>query len=120
MSVYNKDSLYNEDTTLKIEPGFKAILDKNSHEIAIGEADIELHTAWLNGRIIFKHLPFKNIIKKLERHYNVVIINNNRVLENEYFSSSFDIETIEEVFLTFSKTYKIDFKIIDDNQIIIY
>ena len=120
VSVYSKDSLYNEDTTLKIKPGFKAILDKNSHEIAIGEADIELHTAWLNGRIIFKHLPFKNIIKKLERHYNVVIINNNRVLENEYFSSSFDIETIEEVFLTFSKTYKIDFKIIDDNKIIIY
>ena len=77
-----------------------------------------MHTAWINGRILFRHLPFKNIIKKLERHYDVTIMNNNKTLDDEFFTASFDIETIEQVLETFHKNYNIDYSMIN-NQIII-
>lgn len=118
VSVYNKDEAYNPETTTILKPGFKAAWEKKNNQIVIEEADTEMYTAWINGRIIFRHTSFKNIIKKLERHYNVVIVNNNEALSNEQFAASFDIETIEQVFKSFNANYAIDYTI-KNNQIII-
>lgn len=118
VSVYNKDEAYNPETTTILKPGFKAAWDKRNNQIVIEEADTEMYTAWINGRIIFRHTSFKNIIKKLERHYNVVIVNNNEALSNEQFAASFDIETIEQVLKSFNANYAIDYTI-KNNQIII-
>lgn len=68
--------------------------------------------------LIFKNTQFKNIIKKLERHFNVSIINNNARLNEQYFDAKFDIETIEQVLNAFNKSIKIQYTI-EDNQIII-
>lgn len=118
VSVYNKDEGYNPETTTILKPGFKAEWEKRNNQIVIEEADTEMYTAWINGRIIFRHTSFKNIIKKLERHYNVVIVNNNEALSNEQFAASFDIETIEQVLKSFNANYAIDYTI-KNNQIII-
>lgn len=118
VSVYNKDEAYNPETTTILKPGFKAAWEKKNNQIVIEEADTEMYTAWINGRIIFRHTSFKNIIKKLERHYNVVIVNNNEALSNEQFAASFDIETIEQVLKSFNANYAIDYTI-KNNQIII-
>jgi hypothetical protein len=63
-------------------------------------------------------LPFKDIRKKLERHYNVAITNNDMELENKLFTASFDIETIEQVFESFNKYYGVNYEI-NNNRIII-
>lgn len=118
VSVYNKQDTFNSSNASLLEPGFKAEWNKYNKQILIEEADIAMHTDWLNGKIILRHVPFKNIVKKLERHYNVEIVNNNPKLDEELFTASFDIETIEQVFQTFNLTYEMDYKI-NDRQIII-
>ncbi|MDO5968751.1 FecR domain-containing protein [Flavivirga aquimarina] len=118
VSIYKTEASYNTEDVTILKPGFKAAWQKNSNQIHIGEVDIELHTAWINGRIIFRHMPFNNIMKKLERHYNVTIINNNINLGNDLLSASFDVETIEQVFETINEIHPIDF-VIKDNKIII-
>tara|TARA_R110002073_G_scaffold295704_1_gene461629 strand:- start:9746 stop:10903 length:1158 start_codon:yes stop_codon:yes gene_type:complete len=118
VSVYNNNTAYNETTASLLKPGYLASWDKQNEEISIIEADVAMHTAWINGRILFRHLPFKNIVKKLERHYDVTIMNNNKTLDDEFFTASFDIETIEQVLETFHKNYNIDYSMIN-NQIII-
>lgn len=117
VSIYKENTNYNETATY-LKPGFKAAWQKNSDEVYVEEADIEMHTAWINGRIIFRHLPFNSIIKKLERHYNVTINNNNELLGNELISASFDIEKIEDVFRAINGIHPIDY-IIENNKIII-
>ena len=69
------------------------------------------------GKLIFKDLPFNNIIKKLERHYNVTIVNNNKLLGEKRFNATFDIETIEQVLNTLNKHIAIKYTI-KNNQII--
>lgn len=118
VSVYNKQDTFDSSKASLLEPGFKAEWNKYNKQILIEEADIAMHTDWLNGKIILRHVPFKNIVKKLERHYNVEIINNNSKLDEELFTASFDIETIDQVFQTFNLTYEMDYKI-NDRQIII-
>lgn len=118
VDIYKKDEVYNAETATNLKPGFKATWQKTENKISVEKANIEMHTAWIDGRIIFRCVTFKNMIKKLERHYNVVIVNNNKWLNNEEFGASFDIETIDQVFETLNTNYDIDYTI-EDNQIII-
>lgn len=118
VSVYNSRDTFNSSEASLLEPGYKAEWNKYNKQILIEEADIAMHTDWLNGKIILRHVPFRNIVKKLERHYNVEIINNNKNLDEELFTASFDIETIDQVFKTFGQTYEMDYKI-NNGQIII-
>lgn len=118
VSVYESNSQYDSVNSSLLKPGYKAEWNKQNRQISIGETDIDLNTDWINGRIVLRHIPFKNIVKKLERHYNVEITNNNKGLGEELFTASFDIETIDQVFSTFNETYEIDYDI-HDGQIII-
>ncbi len=118
VSVYDNKIAYEPTEAVLLAPGQMVSWDKESRGIEVEEADISLYTAWTKGKIIFRHMPFKNILKKLERHYNVTITNTNTSLANELFTASFDIETIEEVFMSFDKNHNIDYTI-NDNQIII-
>jgi ferric-dicitrate binding protein FerR (iron transport regulator) len=118
VAVYNSQDTFDSSKASLLEPGYRAEWNKHDKKILVEEADIAMHTDWLNGKIILRHLPFKNIVKKLERHYNVEIINNNQGLAEELFTASFDVETVDQVFKTFNSTYKMDYKI-NDRQIII-
>lgn len=118
VAVYNKQDTFDSSNASLLEPGYKAEWNKYNRQILVEEADIDMHTDWLNGKIILRHVPFKNIVKKLERHYNVEIVNNNPKLDEELFTASFDVETIDQVFKTFNLTYQMDYRI-NDRQIII-
>lgn len=118
VSVYDNNESYNLETATLLEPGFKAGWNKSEDKITIEEADIELHTAWIKGKIIFKHIPFDNIIKKLERHYNVEIVNNDDLLGKNLITASFDIETIEQVLEVINEIHPIDYTIKDSKIII--
>lgn len=118
VSLYDKDISYSPETSTLLEPGYQASWDKNRHIINIDEADINTHTAWINGRIIFRHIPFNDVIKKLERQYNITIINNNEALGKDFITASFDIETIEQVFGYINEIHPIEYTIKNDTVII--
>ena len=118
VSIFNNNKEYDDKTASILNPGYIASWNKFNKQVSIEKADVAMHTAWIDGRILFRHLPFKNIIKQLERHYDVTIMNNNKKLDEEFFTASFDIETIEQVLETFHKNYNINYSKIN-NQIII-
>ena len=118
VSIYAKEDPYDASTSSLLEPGYKAEWNKKDKNISIEETDVALHTAWVRGKVVFRHLPFKSIVKKLERHYDVAITNHNKVLDDEFFTASFDVETIEQVFEVFKMNYGIDYKIINNEVII--
>lgn len=101
-------------------PGEKASYTKSNNQVTIKKVDVSDYTAWMSGQLIFKGMSFKKISQKLERTYNVSIMNNNKELDNEIFSASFnqDIDKIENIMLYLSKIYHFTY-IIKDNVIII-
>jgi hypothetical protein len=68
----------------------------------------------MSGRIRFRHLEFKNIIKKLERKYDVEIYCIDEALNNETFTASFDIEPIEDGMEAFHKNHGLSYTIKND------
>lgn len=118
VSIFGKDKTYDKSTSLALKPGYKASWNKTKNNISVEEVDTDIYTGWKNGKLIFKNIQFKNIIKKLERHYNVTIINNNSKLDEKNYDATFDVETIEEVLNSFNKNYEIEYTI-ENNKIII-
>jgi hypothetical protein len=114
VSIYkaNDNSAQNVESVLK--PNEIASWDKSSKNLNIEETDIDIHTAWMSGRIRFRHLEFKNIIKKLERKYDVEIYCIDEALNNETFTASFDIEPIEDVLEAFHKNHGLSYTIKND------
>ena len=101
-----------------LSPGEKGSWNSVSEKFTVENVDTYVYTAWVDGKLVFRNMPFKTIRAKLERHYNVSIENKNAKLDENTFLASFDIESIEEVMETFDRNFGIKYEI-KDNKIII-
>ncbi|RXM48408.1 FecR family protein [Flavobacterium sp. YO12] len=113
--VEGKVSLYKDQKTnqnqVYLTPGEKGTSTKGTYAITKENVNTDYYTAWVKGSLVFKNASFEEIIKKLERQYNVTFINKNKVLGKEIFNASFDNEPIEVVLKYFSDSYAIDYSI---------
>ena len=113
--VEGKVSLYKGQKTnenqVYLKPGSKGSNIKGQSAITVEEVNTDYYTAWVKGSLVFKNASFNDIIKKLERQYNVTFINRNKMLGKEIFNARFDNEPIEVVLKYFSDSYKIDYNI---------
>lgn len=116
--LFDPKQEYKLENSTKLEPGHMASWNKLDSQIMLNKVDTELYIAWTKGKLVFNNTPFKTIRKKLERHYNVSIINNNKILDEKTYNATFDIETIEQVLNSFRENFLIEFSIVD-NKIII-
>jgi len=112
----NEDFDASKNTILK--PGFKGSFNKQNASIFTKPVITEIYTSWIEGGLTFRNMTFKNIITKLERRYNVTIINKNEKLANEKFNASFKEESIENVMSYFNEIHGINYTI-KNNQILI-
>ena len=117
-SVGIKNSGILEETILK--PGFKGSVNKENFSVETTKVNTKIYTSWIDGEVIFRNETFSQILKKLERLYNVTIIDNRQELSNEFFNAAIDVENedIGKVLNYFNKIYKIEYQIFD-NKIII-
>ena len=111
----------NENTTdiNMLSPGYKASIDKEIFKISKSKVNSKIYTSWVDGDVIFRNETFDQIIQKLQRLYNITIINNSKI-SNQLFNASINVEEekIEDVLGYFNKIYNIDFQIFN-NKIII-
>ena len=107
----------NPDINFKtIQPGEKAmILDK---AIDVTRVNLNDYLGWREGLLVFNNETFKNIIKKIERHYGVTIENEFQALANVRFRGSFKEETITDLLDTFKESARFKYTF-DTNKIII-
>ncbi|GEC72501.1 FecR family protein [Flavobacterium flevense] len=98
---------------VRLVPGDLASWWIKKSKIKRRQVDTDIYTSWIDGRIVFKNQKFENIIKKLERHYDVKIKNNYNELNQELFTATFDVETIEEALNSFAENKNFNFQMKD-------
>ncbi|MEN2398272.1 FecR domain-containing protein [Flavobacterium sp. MC2016-06] len=101
-----------------LKPGYKGSFNKANESIFTKAVITDIYTSWINGGLTFRNMTFKNIITKLERRYNVTIVNKNEKLAAEKFNASFNEESIEKVMSYFNDIHGINYTI-KNNQILI-
>ena len=64
-------------------PNQKASLTDQKGNLLITEvANVDNYTAWKDGYLIFKNEPFPELLKRVSRYYNIIIIPNNQTSNN--------------------------------------
>ena len=103
-----------------LKPGFKGSVDKENFRVTTSKVNTKIYTSWIDGEVIFRNETFSQILKKLERLYNVTIINNKNESLDEVFNAAINVENenIEQVLEYFNKIYNIEYQIFN-NKIII-
>lgn len=103
---------------LMIKPFEKAEWDKKTNEITKASVKVESYVAWKDGVLMFDNEPFETIIRKLERHFDVSIINNVEQINHNRYTGVFDVESLEEILEAFSNHRPFEYKM-EGDQIII-
>lgn len=118
VSLYRSTEKFDNQNSIFLKPGFKGSFNKKSNEISNESVITSLYTSWMDGELVFRNMDFNNILRKLERHYNVSIENRNEELAAKRFNANFGKEPIVNVLQELKVNYGIEF-IINDNKIII-
>ncbi|MBB4800656.1 ferric-dicitrate binding protein FerR (iron transport regulator) [Flavobacterium nitrogenifigens] len=118
VGMYQSNQEFDAAKNTILKPGFKGSFNKENAKISTKAVLTDIYTSWINGGLTFRNMTFKNIITKLERRYNVTIINKNEKLANEKFNASFKEESIENVMSYFNEIHGIHYTI-KNNQILI-
>ncbi|WP_276167424.1 FecR family protein [Zobellia alginiliquefaciens] len=110
-----------KEAPVLLKPGYKGTFHKKNSKIEMTEVPTGLYTSWVNGYVVFREAPFNNILQKLERYYNITIINPENHLEGQRFNATIDVqkESISQVLEYFSKMHNIQFEVSKDEIIII-
>lgn len=108
------------NTTSLLQPGYKGSWNKLDAKMSFEKVDTKIYTEWMQGDVIFRNTTFEDMVKKLERNYNVSIQNNNKSLSLKKFNASFNknIESIDQILISIGKIHPFTYKK-EDNKIII-
>jgi len=118
VGMYRSNEEFNADKSTILKPGYKGSFNRENASIFTKQVITEIYTSWIDGGLTFRNMTFKNIITKLERRYNVTIINKNEKLANEKFNASFKEESIENVMSYFNDVHGINYTIKNDQILI--
>lgn len=119
VGLYDSNEKFETNKSTILKPGFKGSFNKKDKQINTTAVITDTYTSWMQGGLNFRNMSFKNISKKLERHYNVTIESQNTKLDNELFNASFKSnESVEKVLSYFNDVYGIKYTI-KNNQILI-
>lgn len=102
-----------------LKPGYKGIINKqNIGSYTQNKVNTSNYTSWVQGKLIFKNTSFKNMLRKMERHFNVTIVNSNKELDEEIYNANFGNISIYEVMKGLNTNYGIQYTI-KENKIFI-
>ena len=81
-----------------LNPNQRAVYDKKSRSLFSEDTDAEVAALWITGRLSFINTSLVDIMKELERHYNVRIIVESEHMKTEIFSGSINSKlSLEEM-----------------------
>ncbi|MBX2901317.1 MAG: DUF4974 domain-containing protein [Cyclobacteriaceae bacterium] len=110
VSIESKSEQGHEKITLS--PHQTAVFEKTSKKLMLqNQVSTERYTSWREGKLIFEDESLADIVRALERWYNVKIRIENSATVGCRYSAKIDNKTLEEVLELFKAAESIDYEI---------
>ncbi len=94
-----------------IVPGQQLFLNREERKYQVKESDVELESSWKDGEFRYKEISFPELIKRLERWYNVTLTYSSPQLDEMRYNGNFrNQETIWQVLDGLKLTTPIDYE----------
>lgn len=116
--LYENGKENDKMSSILLTPSHKASWNKIDKKMSVEKVDVDIYTAWKDGILLFKNAPFRNIKKKLERHFDITIENEFVFLDDQIYTASFGLETIEDILDSFKEDTPFEY-LRENNKIII-
>ena len=106
-------SVYSENSqALSLTSGEQAILDKTTLSTQSKKADPYLYSAWKDGNFHFQDAPLEDILKQLERWYNIKAQYKNPELKQVLYSGKMRMyDSVLDILRKFEKSGDLQFKL---------
>lgn len=95
--------------SITLSPGQQLSFSEEEGGIRVDDVKTDLYTSWKDGVIIFKKEPLKEVVRKLERHFDVEIVLEDSSLENTCFTGNIENESLTDVLEYIDKTKPIQY-----------
>jgi ferric-dicitrate binding protein FerR (iron transport regulator) len=96
---------------IKLNPGEQVVLDRNTNGMKLLKVNTELYTSWKEGMLKFENAPFDELIRKMERWYDVKIHVDPSLNTKEHYTMTIKTESLREMLRVVSKTTAIKYEI---------
>lgn len=90
-------SSVNEQELTPLNPGELAVFDKASNRIGISRVQTQKYTSWINGKLIFRDDRMDEVVRKLNRWFNVEITIADPEIESYVYTATFQDESIDQI-----------------------
>lgn len=80
-----------------LKPDESFIYDAKSDSLKLLSGNARDKLSWINGKLMFRYEPFDEVIRKLNRWYNVDIEIKDSILDSYIYYGAFQNETLDEV-----------------------
>ncbi len=81
----------------EMKPGEHALYCYHDNSIAISSVETEKHVAWIGGRLMFKDDAMDEVVRKLNRWFNVSIEIDNPAIREYIYTATFEDESIDQI-----------------------
>lgn len=100
---------------VEVAPGEKVVFDASERELNVSKVDVELYSSWRDGQIIFKDATLNDLIRELERIYEIKFHLEDEALGEFRFRGMFSynnnvIDALEKIKKTSGFDYHIENK----------
>jgi transmembrane sensor len=102
--------------TITLLPGEQLLYDKQTSQAVRNQVDVYGKVAWKDGKLIFRNTSLEEIIKRLERHFNVDIEFNNNTGKEYTYRATFRTETLTQILDYLAKSANLKWKILTPEQ----
>jgi transmembrane sensor len=97
-SVCVFDGSYADKKTIAyIKPGERALLDNTRNKLSVSDVDVEKHTSWKQGLMIFRDDQMDEVVRQLNRKFNVDIILQDPELKDYIYTATFQDESLTQI-----------------------
>jgi len=106
-SVHLSDANNQSSSSLLLKPNEQATFIKENSKLTVNKVDAKNACEWIHGNLVFDDQEFGQIVKSLERQYNITIKVEDREIEQLHFYGKFrNTQPIEEILNIMSANQK--------------
>lgn len=113
-SVAVEASHGNESTSVILVPGQLARVSLSGQGIDTRWVNPDNYLGWINGKLAFEEALFTDVIRQLERWYDLEILLENPEIEQRRFTALIDSRSLNNVLNVVSQSMDLSYEIIDN------
>ena len=115
IKLYRNDSVNNR-VIAEMKLGDQAIYEKSNSRLSLHQVNTDKYTSWIDGRLVFMDDKMDEVVRKLDRWFNVTIEVANPEINSYVYTGTFRHETISQVLTLLKKTSPITYTVIPGRQ----